>query len=233
MQSFTIFKQFPNLKIGIFDKTDGCTSDAECGGILGFDDTVKLNQVHGNFIHVIDEVPDPSTRESPARSAGQRGDGIITNTPNLAISVRWADCQGFIIYAPKKKVLGALHAGWRGLACNAITAFYEKLKEEFSINPEDTYVGISPSLCKKCAVYDDALNIFPPHMHPFIDGNLIDLMACADSELASLNLPKDHIERHPDFTCCMQSKYWTNRGGDREAVQAGTGRNYLVVGIMR
>jgi copper oxidase (laccase) domain-containing protein len=241
-QPFPLFRHFPELKVAIVDKTDDCTSNERAAKLAGFSDVAFTEQTHGNTIHIADG---PLHGEVKA-------DGIITTTKNLALIVRWADCQNFVVYAPSRRsseqtgVLGILHAGWRGLARNAITALFDALKQRFNVAPEETFVGAGPSLCKKCAMYPDGRRLFPPHMHPFIDGDCtvprtvprsgsgarVDLIACAESQLDDAGVPRSHRERHPDLTCCMREKYWTNRGGDSGEVQAGTGRNYLVAGII-
>src|SRR3989344_4408321 len=162
--NFSIFQEFPELRVGIFGKDSLCTSDEECAAQLGFKKVSKLNQVHGNIIHItekINGIPD--------------GDGLITAQTVVALSVRWADCQAFAIYAPKQKVIGALHAGWKGMAAHAITKMYEALDAEFNVKPEETFIGMAPSLCKACADFSDPLHELPPHLHPFIDGKNVDI----------------------------------------------------------
>jgi len=214
-KTFHIFEQFPELRFSIFGQNDGCSSDEECAAALGFERCAKLHQVHGNVIHVIDH----------ATGFATQGDGLITRTPDLALSVRWADCQAFAIYAPGKKVVGVLHAGWRGMAAHAITKIYEALDTSFNIQPEETFVGIAPSLCKQCADFSDPLHELPPHLHPFIDGNNVDLQAAADHELDSLGVPKNQCERHPACTRCGEG-FWSWRRDKSE-----NARNYLVAGL--
>lgn len=214
-EAFSIFEQFPEIRVGIFGKEDHCNSDEECAAKLGFKKTAKLNQVHGNMTYIAEEIqgiPD--------------GDGLISRTANLALSVRWADCQAFAVYAPEKRILGVLHAGWKGMAAQAITNFYEKLEEAFDVKPEETFVGMTPSLCKACANFSDPLHELPPHLHPFIDGKNVDLQAAADHELDALGIPKRQRERLPVCTRCGEG-FWSWRRDKSEKA-----RNYLVVGLV-
>ena len=213
-QPFSIFRQFPELKIGLFVRKDR-SSALECANHLGFDKVAALWQEHGKVIHVTDETLDDETK----------GDGIITNTHSLALAIRFADCQAFVIYSPKKQVLAVLHAGWRGMAAKAITSMFKKLKDEFDVEPEETFVGAAPSLCKKCADFSDPKNELPEHLHPFIDGKNVDLQKASDFELTSLGVPRDQIERHPVCTRCGEG-FWSWRRDKKEDA-----RNYLVAGI--
>ena len=43
-----------------------------------------------------------------------RADAIVTNTPNLSISVLTADCLPVLFADKKNNVVGAAHAGWKG-----------------------------------------------------------------------------------------------------------------------
>lgn len=207
---------FASVQVEIFAKEDGCTSDLECAKQLGFRKLEKLNQVHGNVIHIVREPSDGNLK----------GDGLITDVPHLALSIRFADCQAFVMYEPKKKVIGVLHVGWRGLAKTVITAFYEKLNEYFSIRPEETFVGAGPSLCKACAVFSQPYEELPEHLHAFIDGQNVDLQGAAEAEFDALGIPKNQKDRHPACTKCDLS--WLSWRRDRDP----NARNYLVAGLM-
>jgi len=224
--SFSLFQKFPELRVGVFGKSSGCTSDQECAEQLGFKNFALLNQVHGNVTHIIGRGDSRGACPEPSRRAPTvlNGDGLITTTPHLALSIRFADCQAFAIYAPKKKVLGVLHAGWKGMAAGAITAHFEQLKVHFGIEPSETFVGAAPSLCKHCAEFSDPKKELPAHLHPFIEDRCIDLIAAAEAEFDALGIPKAQRERFPDCTKCGEG-FWSYRRDKKEA------RNYLVAGI--
>src|SRR3989338_9137639 len=211
----TIFKKFPELKVGIFGKPSELKEDAACVRELGFAEVATLNQIHGNTTHIVEGPMDGSLE----------GDGLITKTPGLALSVRWADCQAFIVYTPRVKVIGVLHAGWRGMALKAITAHFQCLQANFGIEPSETYVGATPSLCLQCAEFSDPLKELPEHLHPFIHGRNVDLQTAADAELESLAVPSSQRERHPACTRCGEG-FWSWR---RDKVPDA--RNYLVAGL--
>ncbi|MFH0770788.1 MAG: polyphenol oxidase family protein [Candidatus Peregrinibacteria bacterium] len=168
-------------------------------------------QVHGNRTVIARE---------PIEYAPD-ADGIVTDRSGLALSTRFADCQPFIVYAPDHGVLGVLHVGWRGLIAGAITQFFGTLKTEWGIHSSETYVGIGPSLCTKCATFSDPIHELPTVDRSFIVDHQVDLQGAADHELLRLGVLPSRIERHPQCTCCQHEKYWTYRGGDREAVKEG------------
>jgi copper oxidase (laccase) domain-containing protein len=172
---------------------------------------VHLDQVHGNRT-VIVRAPSNRTEEA---------DGMITDVPGLALNLRVADCQSFVIFSPKKNVLGLLHVGWRGLISGAIPEFFAVLTNNVDMSPADVFIGAGPSLCQKCADFTDPIKELPGIPERFISGKHADLQAAATEEFLSLGVRPEHFERHPDCTRCHPEKYWTYRGGDREAVKNG------------
>ena len=41
-------------------------------------------------------------------------DALVTNVPDVCVAVSTADCVPVLLYAPDRKVVAAVHAGWRG-----------------------------------------------------------------------------------------------------------------------
>ncbi|MDD5103054.1 MAG: polyphenol oxidase family protein [Candidatus Peribacteraceae bacterium] len=207
---FSLFTPFSDrIKVVQWAKEDARPHDV-CG-VLGVKEEAYAEQVHGTKISIARD----AIRYAPG------ADGLITDQSGLALSVRFADCQSFVVYAPEHHVLGVLHAGWRGLIAGAIRAFFATLKNEWKIDPKDTWVAAGPSLCQKCAGFSDPERELPSIPPEFINGNQADLRGAADAQLFTLGLPRDHFERSPDCTCCAPQTYWTYRGGDREAVKRG------------
>ncbi|MGL4490299.1 MAG: peptidoglycan editing factor PgeF, partial [Rhizobiaceae bacterium] len=62
-------------------------------------------QTHSSDVVVVDR---PFEGERP------KADGIVTNTPGIAIGVVTADCGPILFADSKAKVIGAAHAGWKG-----------------------------------------------------------------------------------------------------------------------
>ena len=65
-----------------------------------------MNQSHSNKVVVID---DKSNYEQRINS-----DALITTKKNIAISVLTADCVPVLIYDEVNKIIGCIHAGWKG-----------------------------------------------------------------------------------------------------------------------
>jgi YfiH family protein len=67
---------------------------------------ILLNQVHSNKFHYI------STHSKLNNKF--EGDALVTDMINLPIAVLTADCAPILIYDDNKKMIAAIHAGWKG-----------------------------------------------------------------------------------------------------------------------
>ena len=65
-----------------------------------------LNQIHSNKFIYIDE--EYQFKSKP------KVDAVITNQKNLPIAILTADCVPILICDSKKKIIAAVHAGWKG-----------------------------------------------------------------------------------------------------------------------
>lgn len=203
-----------------FDKCDGLISDQSVAQSLGCSDYAALDQVHGNRV----------INATEAIHRTEKADGLITDQANLALMIRIADCQPLIIYAPKTNTIGLLHAGWKGLVAGAIPEFFKVFSVVSNQQPHSCLVGIGPCLCTDCAEFSNPLLELPGIPNDLVHGKTADLRTWADRQLMECGVRTDHIERMTDCTRCHPEKYWTYRGGDREAVKSGR-TNVLACGL--
>ena len=102
-------------------------------------------QVHSGTVTIItEEMRGYGTADLD--TAVEATDAMITNVPRLCLTVLAADCVLVLFYDPHKKVIAAVHAGWRGTVKLAAQKTAETLKQEFDCNPTDILVGIGPSI---------------------------------------------------------------------------------------
>lgn len=211
-QPFALLRPYADrLRVALFQKEDDIRGDAPAAAALGAAGGAGLHQVHGRRVIVVREPTDRT----------EKADGMLTDVRGLALCIRWADCQNFVVYAPEHGVAGVLHAGWRGVEANAIASLYETLRAEWRIEPVETLVCAGPSLCQRCAEFSSPATELPS-IHPdFFDGKHADLQGAATHQLLRLGVKEASIERSSDCTCCQPNRYWTYRGGHREEVRTG------------
>jgi len=206
---FSLFAPFPELTVVLFTKEDAIMRDEQVLKALGGEAIAGLHQMHENR----------TIRVNKPLARNEQADGMVTDTKNLILTVRTADCQPFIAYAPKHGVIGVLHVGWRGLIAGAIPSFFDVLKEEWRIEPNEMLVAAGPSLCRECADFSDPETELFPLSSSFMHGKNVDLQDAADAQLSAMGV--ERLERSQDCTRCHPEVYWTYRGGDREEVREG------------
>jgi polyphenol oxidase len=105
----------------------------------------RLRQVHGTTIvtHRRD-TPGPEERLQP------EADIVVSDMPGLALAVQTADCVPILMANPRLGVVGAVHAGWRGLAEHAPVTAVERMFHDFGTRAEDLVVAIGPAIASCC-----------------------------------------------------------------------------------
>ena len=53
---------------------------------------------------------------------GPRADAMVTALPGIALGIITADCTPVLLHDPEKKIIGAVHAGWRGALAGVLEA---------------------------------------------------------------------------------------------------------------
>ena len=79
-----------------------------------------------------------------------QGDGLISNTPGVWLSVRTADCIPILLVDPRRRAVAAVHAGWRGAAERIVVEAVNQMARRFSSVPEDMAAAIGPGICGRC-----------------------------------------------------------------------------------
>ncbi len=109
---------------------------------------VSLKQVHGTHVVVIDQ------SFSTSIVGFQSGDALVTNQVNVALVVRTADCVPILVADVKRKVVAAIHAGWRGTLAGVVSKTLSVLQTQFECQPETLRVAIGPSIGVCCYEVD-------------------------------------------------------------------------------
>jgi len=76
-------------------------------------------------------------------------DALVTDIPGICIAVSTADCVPVLVYAPDKKVVAAIHAGWRGTVKQIVAKTIRCMADRYSCDPALMMAGIAPSISKE------------------------------------------------------------------------------------
>ena len=77
-------------------------------------------------------------------------DALITDQPEVALMLFFADCVPIFLYDPVKRVIGLVHAGWRGTVLRIVGKTVRKMETVFGCNPTDMVAAIGPSIRVCC-----------------------------------------------------------------------------------
>ncbi len=100
-------------------------------------DIFLLNQIHSNKFVYIDEKYQFKSKP--------KVDAVITNLKNLPIAILTADCVPILICDSQKKIIAAIHAGWKG-AYKGIVDRVIKFMIKKGSKPQNITAVIGPSI---------------------------------------------------------------------------------------
>lgn len=86
-------------------------------------EVVQVHQVHGDVVHVV-------RRGDKAHASDEttKADAIVTDDPERVIAVRVADCCPVLFAGVDGRVVGAAHAGWRGVVSGVAVRTVEAMR---------------------------------------------------------------------------------------------------------
>ncbi|HSW63748.1 MAG TPA: peptidoglycan editing factor PgeF [Dissulfurispiraceae bacterium] len=158
-------------------------------------------------------------------------DAVVTHRTGLLIGVKTADCVPVLLYDEKRRVVGALHAGWRGSAQVILTKALAVLTDHFYSNPVDILVALGPAICSDCyevgpEVIEGVVKATGPGDYFSKRGSKyhIDLRAANRLQALAFGIPAAKIWMTADCTCCQSEKYYSYR-----YARGSTGRLYSMI----
>jgi purine-nucleoside/S-methyl-5'-thioadenosine phosphorylase / adenosine deaminase len=165
------------------------------------EDLFAAYQVHGRAVTVVESDSEPRPR----------CDVLITASPSKTLMLRYADCTPVLLADPRRKVIAAVHAGWRGSAVRAASAAVEALADAFGSNPKELLAGIGPAIGPCCyTVGADVVDAFADRPHLFSQGRL-DLWEANQEALVEAGVPTDQIEVARICTQCNAERFFSHR----------------------
>ncbi len=75
-------------------------------------------------------------------------DALMTDQSGICLMILAADCLPVLLYDQRKRVIAAVHAGWRGTVKKIVPKVIHKMKERWNTDPADILAAIGPSVCK-------------------------------------------------------------------------------------
>ena len=144
-------------------------------------------------------------------------DAVVTVERGILIGVQVADCVPILLCDPRKMVISAVHAGWRGTAARIIRKTISAMAEHFGSSPGDIVMACGPSIRGCCyqvgtEVIDAVVNATGKgDYHAHNNGAFIDLSIANRYQAISAGVPAENIWISDDCTFCNPLKYHSFR----------------------
>jgi YfiH family protein len=176
-----------------------------------------LWQVHSADVVVVD---------SPLGEDGRspKADALVTDRPEVTLLLRFADCVPILLFDPVRRVIGVVHAGWRGTLLKAPAVAVKTMAEHYGSRPADILAGLGPSIgpCHYAIgpeVVEQTRTAFGAEADPLLIPNHsyhLDLWAA--NALALRQAGVEQIEVSAMCTACRTAEFFSHRG---ERAQTG------------
>jgi polyphenol oxidase len=173
---------------------------------------LTLRQVHGAEVLIYDQHTRALTYPLPY-------DAVITHKKRVALGISTADCLPILMIDRSKKVIGAVHAGWRGMWRGVVQRAARTMIEVFESSPGDILAGIGPGIGPCCyEVGTEVVSLFqnfsdnPQEFIQEREGKTyLDLSRAAQLELSEVGIPSENIEAIPLCTACRKDLFYSYR----------------------
>ena len=203
---------------------------------IRLEDIVLSDQVHGKELMVVSR---EHTMGEELEKKIQGIDGIMTDVKGIALSTAYADCVPLLFADRKKKVIAAVHAGWRGTVAEIAIETVTKLKKQYGCQERDLQVVIGPSICQNCYEVSEEVAVqfsklldkhdFSGYIESVVRKNpdkeekyQLDLWMANRLLLEAAGIPVKNITTACVCTCCNKDLLHSHRasGGKRGGLRA-------------
>ncbi len=147
-----------------------------------------------------------------------QADGVVTDSPEFTLCMRFADCVPILLYDPSRRAGGIAHAGWKGTVAKVAASAVEALHVNFGSRPEDILAGIGPSIgpdhyAVGKDVADAVRSAFGPAAEEWLSrrGNAVHLDLWAANEFTLRQSGVKKIELAGICTACHTEDWFSHR----------------------
>lgn len=101
---------------------------------------LAMRQIHSDLSRVFSAMP----------AEPLKGDSAIATKPGLLLTVQTADCVPILLVDRKRKIVAAVHAGWRGTLARIAEKTLGRMRFEFGTHPGDVSAALGPAIGRCC-----------------------------------------------------------------------------------
>lgn len=171
--------------------------------------TQMVKQVHGDTVLTVDELR-PGTELPEA-------DAMITNRPGVGLATIHADCVPVVLVDPVRRVIAAVHAGWKGTLAGIVRKTVARMEAEYGCVPEECWAAIGPAIGSCCyRVPPERIALFAAKWPEFDFGvsqqdSTLDLALLNQKFLENCGLRPERIDNARLCTACRPTDFYSFR----------------------
>jgi len=134
-------------------------SSLNVGGTVG-DDLSRVKENRLRCFHALGRAPESifdvwqvhsadvvcARAPRPDGESLRQADIILTDTYEVTLYMRFADCVPILLHDRRNGIIGIAHAGWMGTLRDVATAAIDAMRRQYGSNPADIIAGIGPSI---------------------------------------------------------------------------------------
>jgi len=193
-------------------------------------------QVHGVDVRAVHSETEAQSKPG-VLGDDEYCDALVSNTPNVLLAVKTADCVPILIGDSGSRAFAAVHAGWRGTSSSIVRHAIKKLESEFGARPETIRAAIGPAANNCCyEIGAEVISIFKEQFSeanklftPTRDGHArIDLHQANRDQLIDCGLSPERIHVAPFCTMDRNDLFFSYR--QEKKLHGRVGRLMSVIG---
>jgi len=169
-------------------------------------------QVHSTEVICV-EAPRPLVQPH------QKGDALLTDKADITLFMRFADCVPILLYDLKTRVIGLVHAGWKGTVDRVAARAVVKMQEIYGSIAPDILACIGPSIGPDhyqvgSEVVTQVRRAFGQHASKLLikNGKSIHFNLWAANVLQLEEVGVESIEVSAICTACDLPRWYSHRG---------------------
>lgn len=192
--------------------------------------TPKTKQVHESTVHFLQY---SSSENNEAKVL--EGDAFVTNQAGVVCFVRTADCLPILLVDVSNRVVGAVHAGWKGTADKILLKTIELFEKKWGSEVKNLKIALGPAIGGHCYwIREDVKETFEekglypgPWMEQVTPKQWFLDIACANLHLLERKgVPRGNIYLSLACTACDLKRFHSFR---KEGGKKGEQVNFIMI----
>ena len=168
---------------------------------------VQAHQVHGDRVAVV-------TSAGTTREELEGYDALVTDVPGVAIGARTADCIPVLMYDTVRRVVAAVHSGWKGTVLKIAAKALAVMASKYGTQPKDILAVIGPG------IGPDSFQVGPEVAEAFLAAGFPETWSRPSLPIKHST---DESEKTETVTCSHSSTTQPHTGEDAPFTQHSSG----------